>query len=336
MNNSVTAWPIALFAIAIHAGAFAEGRPVKFLPASPSPAPATTATATERTVAPAAPRFAGTLLAARQDDAAAATPSAAEAPPAAPRNAAEPAAQSASELAKTAQNPVADLVSLPFQNNTDFGVGPQNRVRNVLNIQPVVPVDLGEDWLLINRAILPVTYQPALRPGGGDNFGLGDLQYTAFLSPKNDSGFVWGVGPAFRFPTATDTALGSGKWSLGPSFVALVKEGPWVVGALGQHLFSFCGDGDRREVSELLVQPFVNYNLEDGWYIVSAPIITANWMAPSGDEWTVPLGGGVGKVFYVGEQAFNASVQAYYNVEKPTGGADWTLRVQLQLLLPKW
>jgi hypothetical protein len=252
-------------------------------------------------------------------------------PPAAPA----PGAGSATDLAKSTQNPVANLISLPFQNNTNFGVGPHNRVQNVLNIQPVVPIDLGENWLLINRAILPVIYQPEVRPGTGDDFGLGDLQYAAFFSPKNDSALIWGVGPVFRFPTATDTQLGAGKWSAGPSAVALVQKGPWVVGGLAQQLFSICGDGHRRDVSELLIQPFVNFNLQDGWYLTSAPIITANWKAPSNDHWTVPLGGGVGKVFFVGKQPMNLGVQAYYNVEKPTGGADWTLRVQLQLLFPK-
>jgi hypothetical protein len=242
---------------------------------------------------------------------------------------------STADLAKQTQNPVADLISVPFQNNTSFGAGPDNDVVNVLNFQPVVPMRLNDDWNLINRMILPVVYLPEFRPGTGDDFGLGDLQYTAFLSPSDAGEFVWGVGPALRFPTATDARLGSEKWSVGPSAVGVYMKDRWVVGTLAQHLFSFAGDSDRREVSELLVQPFVNYNLDKGWYLVSAPIITASWTAPSNDQWTVPAGGGVGRVFRIGKQPVNANIQAYYNVEAPDAAGDWTLRLQFQFLFPR-
>ena len=208
-------------------------------------------------------------------------------------------------------------------------------MQNVLNIQPVIPVHLNEDWNLINRAILPVIYQPALRPGQGDEFGLGDLQYTAFFAPAKPAPVIWGFGPVFRFPTATDSTLGSEKWSMGPSFLVLTMPGQWVIGGLVQNVWSVGGDSDRGHVNELLLQPFVNYNLDDGWYLSSAPIITANWSADSNDQWTIPAGGGFGKIFRVGKQPMNFQVQAFYNLEKPTGAADWTLRVQLQLLFPK-
>lgn len=239
------------------------------------------------------------------------------------------------ELARQSQNPVADLISLPLQNNTSFGVGPGNDVANVLNFQPVLPIRLNDDWNVINRVILPTIYAPEFVPGTGDEFGLGDVQYTAFLSPRDTGEFVWGVGPVFRFPTATDTRLGAGKWSVGPSIVGVYMKDRWVTGALAQHLFSYAGDSDRREVSELLLQPFVNYNLDDGWYLVSAPIVTANWMAPSGQRWTVPIGGGFGRVFRIGKQPVNASLQGYYNLEAPDAAGDWTLRFQLTFLFPK-
>jgi hypothetical protein len=238
-------------------------------------------------------------------------------------------------LAKAAQNPVADLISLPLQNNTNFGVGPGDDVQNVLNIQPVIPIKMSENWNLITRTIAPVIYQPELVPGYGSEFGLGDINTTLFLSPAKPGKIIWGVGPVFSFPTASDRVLGTDKWSAGPSAVVLTIRGPWVVGALANNLWSYAGDDDRKDVNQFLLQYFINYNLPKGWYISSAPIITANWKADSGNKWIVPFGGGIGKIFRIGKQPVNAQVQAFYNVEKPDNGPDWTLRLQLQFLFPK-
>ena len=123
--------------------------------------------------------------------------------------------------------------------------------------------------------------------------------------------------------------------SAGPAAVALAQPGPWVVGSLVRQLWSFAGDGDRQDVSQLLIQPFVNYNMADGWYLVSAPIITANWEADSDDTWTVPVGGGFGQIFRIGDQPLNAQVQGFYNVEHPQFGPEWIMRFQLQFLFPK-
>lgn len=239
------------------------------------------------------------------------------------------------DLAKKTQNPVSDLISLPLQNNINFGVGRGDDVQNMLNIQPVIPLKLSEDWNLITRTIVPVIYQPELVRGTGSEFGLGDINATLFLSPAKPGKVIWGVGPIFSFPTATDKVLGTDKWSAGPSAVALMIRGPWVVGALASNLWSYAGDDDRENVNQFLLQYFVNYNLPQGWYISSAPIITANWKADGGDVWTVPFGGGVGKIFRIGKQPMNAQVQAFYNVAKPDNGPDWTLRLQLQFLFPK-
>lgn len=235
------------------------------------------------------------------------------------------------DLAKAAQNPVADLISLPFQNNFlfDSAVG---TVWN-LNIQPVIPIELNEDWNLISRTILPVLTVES-PPPGVSTVGLGDINATAFFSPAKSSGIIWGVGPALILPSATESFYGSGKWSAGPSAVALTIQGPWVVGALAQNVWSFAGWGDQK-VNQLLTQPFINYNMSGGWYLVSAPIITANWEAASGEKWMVPLGAGVGRVFPIGKQPVNVNLQAYYNVERPTGGPEWSLRFQIQLLFPK-
>ena len=241
----------------------------------------------------------------------------------------------ANALAKQTQNPIADLISLPFQFNINFGVGSHDRVSNVLNIQPVIPFNLNERWNLITRTILPVIYLPALEPGGDEEFGIGDLQITGWLSPKSDSGFMWGVGPVFRFPTASDDSLGSEKWSAGLSFVAVLMKGPWVAGGLVQNVWSFAGDSNRSHVSEFLLQPFVNYNLDEGWYLTSSPIITADWSRDSSDQWLIPVGGGFGKVFSIGKQRVNASLQGFYHADKPSEGPDWSMRVQFQLLFPK-
>jgi hypothetical protein len=252
-------------------------------------------------------------------------------------------AQEQADLAKASQNPVADMISLPFQNNTFFGVGPDDDVANVLNIQPVIPINLGP-VNLINRTIFPLIYLPDVTAGlaelpegisGGSTFGLGDINYTGWLSPAAGGPATWGIGPSISFPSATDEKLGSEKWNAGPSAVVVAQPGAFVLGGLIRQLWSFAGDDDRQDVSQMLIQPFVNYNLPDGWFLASAPIITANWEASSDDRWLVPLGGGAGRVFKIGPQPVSATLQAYYNVETPQFGPDWSLRFALSFLFPK-
>lgn len=237
------------------------------------------------------------------------------------------------DLAKAAQNPVGDLISLPFQNNMNFDVGPADRTQNVLNIQPVWPIALSKNWNFITRTIVPVISQPA--PGSERTNGLGDINFTGFFSPKQPGKIIWGVGPTLVFPTATDDVTGTDKWSAGPSVVVLTMPGQWVIGALVSNIWSFSGDDERADVNSFLMQYFVNYNLPDGWYLTSAPIITANWEAESGEQWTVPFGGGIGRVFRIGRQPINMQTQVFYNVETPTNGAKWQWRLQVQLLFPK-
>jgi hypothetical protein len=277
------------------------------------------------------------------------SPRLAELPPAAPSTAAEssvPVAQNAegetaggdatstqADLARQSQNPIANLISVPFQNSTNFGVGQFDRTSNVLNIQPVIPTSINENWVLINRTIIPVAYQPELAPGVGNVFGLGDIFYQGFFSPKDSGSFTWGIGPAIVLPTATDEVLGSGKWSVGPAAVGLVTRGPIVAGALVNNVWSIAGDGDRANVSLLTLQPFFNYNFAGGWYATTSPIINANWLA-TGEKWTVPIGGGFGRVFPIGTQPVNLSLQGYWNAVRPEGAAEWTLRGQLTFLFP--
>ncbi len=238
-------------------------------------------------------------------------------------------------LAKQAQNPVAKLISVPFQNNFNFGIGPNNAVQYILNFQPVIPISLNDDWNLITRTILPTINQPSPAPGIRSAFGLGDLNPTFFLSPAKSKKFVWGVGPTFTLPTATDPLLGTGKWSAGPAAVALYMDGPWVVGALANNQWSFAGWGNKN-VNGMLIQPFVNYNFKHAWYLVTSPVLTADWKASHDNMWVVPIGGGVGKIVKLGKLPINIQLAAYYNVVTPKDfGADWQLRFQVQLLFPK-
>ena len=238
------------------------------------------------------------------------------------------------ELAKAAQNPLAKMISVPLQNNFNFGVGPNDATQWILNVQPVIPITLSEDWNLITRTIMPIINQPSPAPGVPSAFGLGDINPSFFFSPAKSGELIWGVGPTFTFPTATDSLLGSGKWSAGPAAVALTMQGHWVVGLLANQQWSYAGWGDQ-DVSALLIQPFINYNLPHGWYLNSVPIMTANWEANSDDRWTVPIGGGVGKVQKVGKLPVNFQLGAYWNAVTPDNGPDWQLRFQVQFMFPK-
>lgn len=237
-------------------------------------------------------------------------------------------------LAKEAQNPVANLISLPLQNNTNFDIGPHDRTQNVLNIQPVIPFELA-GWNLITRTIAPVIYQPDVWSSSGGTWGLGDINATLFLSPQTESDFIWGAGPVFSFPTASDDVLGSGKWGIGPSGIVVYTPGKWVLGVLANNVWGSEGDADRENMNKGLLQYFVNYNLPDHWYLTSAPIITADWNREPDDRWIVPFGGGIGKLIRIGKQPINMTLQAYYNAVHPDAGPRWSMRLQVQFLFPK-
>ena len=242
---------------------------------------------------------------------------------------------SAEELAKLAQNPVGNLVSVPFQNNTNLNNGPLKGNQNILNIQPVIPVELNSEWNLITRTIVPIVSQPAMFPGDERANGLGDTTFTAFLSPAAPKGMIWGVGPVVQLPTDTN-GLGNKNWGLGASFVVLKLEkgDPWVYGVLVNNVWSLGSDKAGGSYNNGLIQPFVNYNFP-GFYLTTAPIITVNWHAASGQQWTVPIGGGVGKIFHLGKLPVNTQLSAYYNIVKPDYGPNWQVRAQVQLMFPK-
>jgi hypothetical protein len=241
--------------------------------------------------------------------------------------------QDAEALAKAAQNPIASMISLPLQNNTNTNFGPQEKTQNVLNIQPVWPFSAGDSWNFITRTIVPVISQPALTPNGSRTQGLGDITFSGFLSPKVAGQWIWGVGGIALLPTG-DKALTADKWGLGPAAVALTFKGPWVYGGLINNVWSVSGSGPN-DVNLMTLQPFLNYNLPGARYFTFSPLMTANWEADSGEQWTVPVGLGYGKILKLGKLPVNGQISLYHNVVKPTFGPDWQLRVQLQFMFPK-
>ncbi|MDX2417028.1 MAG: hypothetical protein QNK19_06165 [Xanthomonadales bacterium] len=253
--------------------------------------------------------------------------------------------ESGGDLRAATQNPISSMYSLPFKFTFDNGA--DNGDANILNIQPVLPVTVG-DWNLVSRFIVPLVDAPGGIPGlpsnpgvgdpseTGSTSGLGDINYSLFLNPLETRGkLIWGLGGSITAPTATDDRLGSGKWSAGPTAVGLVQPDWGTYGMLARHLWSFAGEDDRRDVNQSLLEPFVNYNLDKGWYLISDLVITVDWKIKSGDKVTLPLGGGVGKIFKVGNQPMNMRAEAYYNVIHPDAGPEWTIGGTIQFLFPK-
>ena len=242
----------------------------------------------------------------------------------------------AGELARQVQNPIANLISVPFQENLDYNIGPYERARSTLNIQPVVPVSLTPELMLITRTIVPIVYQPDVASSGGGSSGLGDINPAFFLSPVDHGPLIWGVGPTFLLPTGTQRATGSGKWSIGATAVGLLQPGKLTIGVLASNLWSVSGPDDRVPVNQMTIQYFINYNLPQAWYLTSSPILTANWQAEPHDVWTIPFGGGVGKIFKLGKLPLNGTLQMYRNAFRPdtVPSASWQLRVQIALLFP--
>ena len=257
----------------------------------------------------------------------------------------ESAQDSEASLRAAAQNPISSMYSLPFKFTFDNGA--TNGDANFLNIQPVLPVTVG-DWNLVNRIIIPLANAPGGIPGlpnnpgvgdpgeSGRTSGLGDINYSLFFNPREPKGkLIWGVGGSITAPTASDDRLGSGKWSAGPTVIGLIQPGWGTYGGLLRHLWSIAGEDDRRDVNQSLIEVFVNYNLDKGWYLISDSVITVDWEIKSGDKMTLPLGGGFGKIFQAGNQPMNARVEAYYNAIRPDGAPDWTIGGTIQWLFPK-
>jgi hypothetical protein len=233
------------------------------------------------------------------------------------------------DLLKQAQNPLANLISVPFLNTTYFGIDPDGRTGNLFKFQPVVPLFKGK---VITRTIFNIPTIPDFSKSSGSTTGFGDILFSAFYIPKS-KGLTWGIGPAISFPTGGDK-YGSGKWAAGPSLAALVQPGRWVVGGVINNIWSFAGDENRSDVNAMTLQPIINYNFPK-FYLSYTPIISANWEADSEDVWTVPLGIGVGKLVKVGGVLpLNLGVSYFYNVVAPSFGPDWQIQAVAMVLLP--
>lgn len=246
------------------------------------------------------------------------------------------AQDSEEELARQLANPVAALISVPFQLNHERDIGPlDDGTRTFLNIQPVIPFSLDQDWNLISRTILPVVSQEDIFPGAGDQFGLGDTVQSLFFSPARPTsgGWIWGVGPVFLLPTATDELLGTEKWGAGPTAVALRQQGPWTVGMLGNHIWSFAGDSDRSDVNATFLQPFVSYTTPTAWTTSVTSESTYDWEA---EQWAIPLNVSASKVTRFGTQLVSVGGGLRYWVDStPAGPEGLGFRLFVTLLFPR-
>lgn len=236
------------------------------------------------------------------------------------------------DLAMKLANPIASLISVPIQSNYDFGIGPGDGTKWTTNIQPVIPFDLNQDWNVISRTILPVIDQQGILPGGAaDQFGLGDTVQSFFFSPKSSSP-IWGIGPVFLVPTATDDLLGGQQWGAGPTAVVLKQSGPWTYGALVNHLWGFATDDGRDEANATFLQPFVSYITPQATTFSLNMENTYDW---NSNQWTIPVNFVVSQLVKIGGQPVQFFAGARYYAEKPANGPEWGLRLGMTFLLPK-
>lgn len=235
-------------------------------------------------------------------------------------------------LSQQLANPIANLTSVPIQYNALFGGGLDGKARiSAMDIQPVIPFRLNEDWNLITRTILPIASVQNLFNGMGDVSGLGDTQLSAFLSPEaaGPGGLIWGVGAVINIPTATDPLLGTSKWGAGPSAVALIQKDSWTVGVLANQMWTFDGG---NAINKSFVQPWVTYQLQDNWSVSATSQTSYDWITR---QWTVPINVGVAKLVNIGKQPVQFQVGGIYMLTAPDGAPRWGLQTTVTFLFPE-
>lgn len=244
------------------------------------------------------------------------------------------AQESNDALARQLSNPISSLISVPFQLNADYGAGVDGEgAMYTLNIQPVIPFRLNKDWNVISRTVLPLVGREDVFPGASGAWGTGDTMQSFFFSPEAaPGGLIWGVGPVFLLPTASDDVLGSEKWGVGPTAVVLKQEGPWTIGALANHVWSFAGEEDRANVNQSYLQPFVGYALGRGQTVQVSIDASYDW---ENEQWNAPMNLSYSRVFAIGRQRMSFSVGGRYFLDAPDAGADWGLRTSLTFLFPR-
>jgi len=249
--------------------------------------------------------------------------------------AAQAQSQDAAELAKQLSNPVASLISVPFQFNYDARIGPvRDGEKFYLNFQPVIPISLDKDWNLISRTIVPIVSQRNIFPGADDQSGLGDITQSFFFSPKVPApgNIIWGVGPVFLLPAGTDPLLGTEKWGAGPTVVVLTQQGGWTIGILANHIWSVAGDSNRADVNSTFLQPFIAYTTKDAWTYTLNTESTYDWIA---DQWSVPVHFQITKLLKLGTQPVSIGGGVRYWAASPdTGAHDFGARLIVTFLFP--
>jgi hypothetical protein len=244
-------------------------------------------------------------------------------------------ALSTEEVARKSQNPFADKISLSLNSSLSFNSESLAGTGYEFDLLSLLPTRLGDNWRILHRPLLPVLHEPGAATGEEGTFGLGDFTYQAFITPNKNSKIVWGIGPALVIPTATNSRLGNGKWSVGPALGLASQPGNWSLAAVAANTWSFAGDSARDSSNQFSLELFFDYNLKAGWYVGYEPQLSADWKASRGERWLVPMGGGVGKAVALGRQNAVFSAFCYRNIARPTGAPVWQFQFGVQFQFMK-